>query len=81
MLAQDKSFFPAVSHSKGIPPIKKEGEKKEDMSNNMEGKGIASRIIGPFKPVSTRTGVTGGGGGVAVMLQRNPMTDDEASHD
>ncbi|KAM9728979.1 proline and serine-rich protein 1 isoform 1-T1 [Menidia menidia] len=33
----------------GIPPIKKEGEKKED-SNNMEGKGIASRIIGPFKP-------------------------------
>ncbi|XP_070700354.1 proline and serine-rich protein 1 [Pempheris klunzingeri] len=34
----------------GIPPAKKEGEKKEDASNNMEGKGIASRIIGPFKP-------------------------------
>uniref|UniRef100_A0A1A8RGG9 Proline and serine rich 1 n=1 Tax=Nothobranchius rachovii TaxID=451742 RepID=A0A1A8RGG9_9TELE len=33
----------------GIPPVKKEGEKKDD-SNNMEGKGIASRIIGPFKP-------------------------------
>ncbi|XP_070773835.1 proline and serine-rich protein 1 [Enoplosus armatus] len=34
----------------GIPPVKKEGEKKEDTSNSMEGKGIASRIIGPFKP-------------------------------
>ncbi|XP_040006661.1 proline and serine-rich protein 1 isoform X2 [Xiphias gladius] len=34
----------------GNPPIKKEGEKKDDTSNNMEGKGIASRIIGPFKP-------------------------------
>lgn len=34
----------------GNPPVKKEGEKKEDTSNNMEGKGIASRIIGPFKP-------------------------------
>lgn len=34
----------------GIPPVKKEGEKKEDTSNNMEGKGIASRITGPFKP-------------------------------
>ncbi|XP_071316850.1 proline and serine-rich protein 1 isoform X2 [Trachinotus anak] len=34
----------------GIPPVKKEGEKKDDTSNNMEGKGIASRIIGPFKP-------------------------------
>ncbi|XP_044077750.1 proline and serine-rich protein 1 isoform X2 [Siniperca chuatsi] len=34
----------------GIPPVKKEGEKKEDNSNNMEGKGIASRIIGPFRP-------------------------------
>ncbi|XP_022065144.1 proline and serine-rich protein 1 isoform X1 [Acanthochromis polyacanthus] len=34
----------------GIPPVKKEAEKKEDPSNNMEGKGIASRIIGPFKP-------------------------------
>ncbi|XP_062289724.1 proline and serine-rich protein 1 isoform X1 [Scomber scombrus] len=34
----------------GIPPVKKEGEKKEDPSNSMEGKGIASRIIGPFKP-------------------------------
>ncbi|XP_054872958.1 proline and serine-rich protein 1 isoform X3 [Amphiprion ocellaris] len=32
----------------GIPPVKKEAEKKEDPS--MEGKGIASRIIGPFKP-------------------------------
>ncbi|XP_035998971.1 proline and serine-rich protein 1 isoform X3 [Fundulus heteroclitus] len=34
----------------GIPPVKKDGEKKEDGSNSMEGKGIASRIIGPFKP-------------------------------
>ncbi|KAM6984192.1 uncharacterized protein proser1 isoform 3-T3 [Tautogolabrus adspersus] len=34
----------------GIPPVKKEGEKKEDTSNSMEGKGIASRITGPFKP-------------------------------
>ncbi|KAM4544577.1 proline and serine-rich protein 1 isoform 1-T1 [Odontesthes bonariensis] len=34
----------------GIPPVKKEGEKKEDSSSNMEGKGIASRIVGPFKP-------------------------------
>ncbi|XP_047235542.1 proline and serine-rich protein 1 isoform X2 [Girardinichthys multiradiatus] len=34
----------------GIPPVKKEGEKKEDGSISMEGKGIASRIIGPFKP-------------------------------
>ncbi|KAK2828667.1 hypothetical protein Q5P01_019701 [Channa striata] len=34
----------------GIPPLKKEGEKKDDTSNSMEGKGIASRIIGPFKP-------------------------------
>ncbi|KAF0038390.1 hypothetical protein F2P81_008874 [Scophthalmus maximus] len=34
----------------GIPPLKKEGEKKDDASNSMEGKGIASRIIGPFKP-------------------------------
>ncbi|XP_042286516.1 proline and serine-rich protein 1 isoform X2 [Thunnus albacares] len=34
----------------GIPPVKKEGEKKEDTSNSMEGKGIAARIIGPFKP-------------------------------
>ncbi|CAI5643520.1 proline and serine-rich protein 1 isoform X1 [Oreochromis niloticus] len=34
----------------GNPPVKKEGEKKEDTTNNMEGKGIASRIIGPFKP-------------------------------
>ncbi|XP_074528209.1 proline and serine-rich protein 1 isoform X2 [Halichoeres trimaculatus] len=34
----------------GIPPVKKEGEKKDDASNSMEGKGIASRIIGPFKP-------------------------------
>uniref|UniRef100_A0A1A7WHR1 Proline and serine rich 1 n=1 Tax=Iconisemion striatum TaxID=60296 RepID=A0A1A7WHR1_9TELE len=33
----------------GIPPVKKEGDKKDD-ANNMEGKGIASRIIGPFKP-------------------------------
>ncbi|XP_018546805.1 proline and serine-rich protein 1 isoform X1 [Lates calcarifer] len=34
----------------GNPPAKKEGEKKDDISNSMEGKGIASRIIGPFKP-------------------------------
>ncbi|KAM7374388.1 hypothetical protein PAMP_007046 [Pampus punctatissimus] len=34
----------------GIPPVKKEGEKKEDTSNSMEGKGISARIIGPFKP-------------------------------
>ncbi|XP_063752224.1 proline and serine-rich protein 1 isoform X3 [Eleginops maclovinus] len=34
----------------GIPPVKKEGEKKEDTSNNLEGKGISARIIGPFKP-------------------------------
>lgn len=40
-----------------MPPLKKEGEKKDDTSNNMEGKGIASRIIGPFKPVSTRVGI------------------------
>ncbi|XP_029957652.1 proline and serine-rich protein 1 isoform X1 [Salarias fasciatus] len=33
----------------GIPPVKKEAEKKDD-SNSMEGKGIASRILGPFKP-------------------------------
>ncbi|XP_061659592.1 proline and serine-rich protein 1 isoform X2 [Syngnathoides biaculeatus] len=34
----------------GIPPVKKEGEKKDDTSNSMEGKGIATRIIGPSKP-------------------------------
>ncbi|XP_028452219.1 proline and serine-rich protein 1 isoform X2 [Perca flavescens] len=34
----------------GIPPVKKEGEKKEDSSNSLEGKGISARIIGPFKP-------------------------------
>uniref|UniRef100_A0A3B3ZXL9 DUF4476 domain-containing protein n=1 Tax=Periophthalmus magnuspinnatus TaxID=409849 RepID=A0A3B3ZXL9_9GOBI len=34
----------------GVPPVKKEGEKKDDHSNNMDGKGIASRILGPFKP-------------------------------
>ncbi|XP_076024222.1 proline and serine-rich protein 1 isoform X2 [Genypterus blacodes] len=34
----------------GMPPLKREGDKKEDSSNNMEGKGIAARIIGPFKP-------------------------------
>ncbi|XP_007555962.1 proline and serine-rich protein 1 isoform X1 [Poecilia latipinna] len=34
----------------GILPIKKDSEKKEDGSSSMEGKGIASRIIGPFKP-------------------------------
>ncbi|XP_035522148.1 proline and serine-rich protein 1 [Morone saxatilis] len=34
----------------GIPPVKKEGEKKDDTSNNLEMKGIASRITGPFKP-------------------------------
>uniref|UniRef100_A0A667X6R6 Proline and serine rich 1 n=1 Tax=Myripristis murdjan TaxID=586833 RepID=A0A667X6R6_9TELE len=34
----------------GIFPVKKEGEKKDDNPNNMDGKGIAARIIGPFKP-------------------------------
>nr|XP_040038905.1 proline and serine-rich protein 1 isoform X1 [Gasterosteus aculeatus aculeatus] len=34
----------------GIPPVKKEAEKKDDTSNNFEGKGISARIIGPFKP-------------------------------
>ncbi|XP_072302189.1 proline and serine-rich protein 1 isoform X2 [Eucyclogobius newberryi] len=34
----------------GVPPLKKEGEKKDDHSNNTDGKGIASRILGPFKP-------------------------------
>ncbi|XP_008425403.1 proline and serine-rich protein 1 isoform X1 [Poecilia reticulata] len=34
----------------GILPIKKDSEKKDDGSSSMEGKGIASRIIGPFKP-------------------------------
>ncbi|XP_054481713.1 proline and serine-rich protein 1 isoform X2 [Anoplopoma fimbria] len=34
----------------GIPPVKKEADKKEDTSNNLEGKGISARIIGPFKP-------------------------------
>ncbi|XP_077402293.1 proline and serine-rich protein 1 isoform X2 [Vanacampus margaritifer] len=34
----------------GIPSLKKEGEKKDDHSNSMEGKGIASRIIGHSKP-------------------------------
>ncbi|XP_041657530.1 proline and serine-rich protein 1 isoform X2 [Cheilinus undulatus] len=34
----------------GIPPVKKEAEKKDDTSNSLDGKGIASRIIGPFKP-------------------------------
>ncbi|XP_041864207.1 proline and serine-rich protein 1 isoform X2 [Melanotaenia boesemani] len=34
----------------GIPPVRKEAEKKEDASNSIEGKGIASRIIGPLKP-------------------------------
>ncbi|XP_061754555.1 proline and serine-rich protein 1 isoform X1 [Nerophis ophidion] len=38
----------------GIPPVKKEGEKKDDPANSMEGKGIASRIIGPFKPFPSR---------------------------
>lgn len=33
----------------GIPPLKKDAEKKDD-SNSTEGKGIASRILGPFKP-------------------------------
>lgn len=42
---------------KGIPPAKKEGEKKED-SNSLEGKGIASRIIGQFKPVSISFRIT-----------------------
>lgn len=34
----------------GLPPLKKEGEKKDDHSNSIEGKGIAARILGPFKP-------------------------------
>uniref|UniRef100_A0A3Q3J2A9 DUF4476 domain-containing protein n=1 Tax=Monopterus albus TaxID=43700 RepID=A0A3Q3J2A9_MONAL len=34
----------------GNPLKKKDGEKKDDAANSMEGKGIASRIIGPFKP-------------------------------
>ncbi|KAM8834625.1 proline and serine-rich protein 1 isoform 1-T1 [Synchiropus picturatus] len=34
----------------GIPPVKKEADKKEDGSNSMEGKGIAARILGPYKP-------------------------------
>ncbi|XP_034406428.1 proline and serine-rich protein 1 isoform X1 [Cyclopterus lumpus] len=34
----------------GIPPVKKDAEKKEDTFNNLEGKGISARIIGPFKP-------------------------------
>ncbi|XP_042355695.1 proline and serine-rich protein 1 isoform X2 [Plectropomus leopardus] len=34
----------------GIPPVKKEGDKKDEPSNSLEGKGIAARIIGPFKP-------------------------------
>ncbi|XP_056910851.1 proline and serine-rich protein 1 isoform X3 [Takifugu flavidus] len=34
----------------GIPPVKRDGDKKDDPSNSLEGKGIASRIIGPFKP-------------------------------
>ncbi|XP_037543915.1 proline and serine-rich protein 1 isoform X2 [Nematolebias whitei] len=33
----------------GIPPVKKEAEKKEDSLSGMEGKGIATRIIGPSK--------------------------------
>ncbi|XP_029703949.1 proline and serine-rich protein 1 isoform X3 [Takifugu rubripes] len=34
----------------GIPPVKRDGDKKDDPSNSLEGKGVASRIIGPFKP-------------------------------
>ncbi|KAM4620948.1 proline and serine-rich protein 1 [Polymixia lowei] len=34
----------------GTAPVRKEGEKKEDTLANMEGKGIAARIVGPFKP-------------------------------
>ncbi|CAL8304820.1 unnamed protein product [Gadus morhua 'NCC'] len=34
----------------GMPPVKKEGEKKEENPAATEAKGIASRIIGPFKP-------------------------------
>ncbi|XP_056267461.1 proline and serine-rich protein 1 isoform X2 [Pseudoliparis swirei] len=34
----------------GIPPVKKDAEKKEDTLNSLEGKGISARIIGPFKP-------------------------------
>lgn len=49
-------LFLVCSKSQGIPPVKKEGEKKEEQANSVEGKGIASRIIGPFKPVRTREG-------------------------
>ncbi|KAK7926175.1 hypothetical protein WMY93_008485 [Mugilogobius chulae] len=34
----------------GVPPLKKDGDKKDDHSNNADTKGIASRILGPFKP-------------------------------
>lgn len=42
-----------------MPPVKKDTDKKEDPTNSVEGKGIASRIIGPSKPVSSnKTKVT-----------------------
>jgi len=34
-----------------MPPAKKEAEKKDENPGSAEAKGIASRIIGPFKPV------------------------------
>ncbi|KAG7261374.1 hypothetical protein CRUP_036088 [Coryphaenoides rupestris] len=34
----------------GTPPVKKEAEKKDENPASAEAKGIASRIIGPFKP-------------------------------
>lgn len=49
-------LFLVCLKSQGIPPVKKEGEKKEEQANSLEGKGIASRIIGPFKPVRTNKG-------------------------
>lgn len=71
LLAQKSlDFFHSILQSQGIPPVKKEGEKKEDTSNNMEGKGIASRIIGPFRPVSTSMGITDWGEAVVSRCPR-----------
>uniref|UniRef100_A0A3B5LYT5 Proline and serine rich 1 n=1 Tax=Xiphophorus couchianus TaxID=32473 RepID=A0A3B5LYT5_9TELE len=48
-------MIPGNPYPKGRPSLVTgtfpvNSEKKEDGSNSMEGKGIASRIIGPFKP-------------------------------
>uniref|UniRef100_A0A665XCJ4 DUF4476 domain-containing protein n=1 Tax=Echeneis naucrates TaxID=173247 RepID=A0A665XCJ4_ECHNA len=44
-------FIPGNPYPKGRPSlVTGTFPKKDDTSNNMEGKGIASRIIGPFKP-------------------------------